>query len=61
MTDIKLKIFKQIEIEIDQIEKISERIAEQIYKAAYNEAIEDAAGQVDGGLNREAIIKLKKE
>lgn len=45
---VKPKYLQDIESKIDQITKLTDEIAEQIYKAAYNEAIEDAANSFEG-------------
>lgn len=56
----KEQAFKIMEGRIDTIQKLSTELIEFIYNAAYNAAIEAAAKEVDGGLNAEAIRKLKK-
>lgn len=57
----KAKIFKLIEERIDTIGKLTEECVSMIYKAAYNEAIEDACKLIDENNWYAPIYKLKKE
>lgn len=57
----KLKTFNLISSRIDTIEKVSTEIFELIYKAAYNEAIEDSIRAFKADLDIDDILKLKKE
>lgn len=57
----KAEILKMIEGRIETIEKLTQECIELIYKAAYNEAIEDAANIMDNDTDRNNVRSLKKE